>query len=357
MAKRTKTGPFRRATFWAREFRSPLFWFTHRRGGKFRDRTLVFRKGQMMHLYHLDDRVERAAKAGREFFVTRRGLKRYRAMADDVSRAMADTLATRAKSDLKKMSDRELTRFYSDTMDVMNSYLAVYVMTEEHCLSDIDETKYVSLLSELGEIRLRLRKEGEAMFSFLLGALAKEAARRAGLAVSDLFYYTHDEVVSLLGKGKKVPAASISTRKKGYALITRGGKQELLTGPRFRKLYREIVTAKVTEELRGRVAMTGSARGKVRLIRHDRRDISRRIAAFRPGEILVTEMTRPDTVLACRKAAAIVTDEGGLACHAAIISRELGIPCVVGTGNATQVLKDGDLVEVDAENGIVKVRR
>ena len=56
-----------------------------------------------------------------------------------------------------------------------------------------------------------------------------------------------------------------------------------------------------------------------------------------------------------KNASAIVTDEGGLTCHAAIISRELKIPCIVGTGNATKVLKDGDLVEVDANKGIVKI--
>ena len=59
-------------------------------------------------------------------------------------------------------------------------------------------------------------------------------------------------------------------------------------------------------------------------------------------------------MLACRKAAAIVTDEGGITSHAAIVSRELGIPCIVGTQYATKILKDGDLVEVDANKGTVK---
>jgi pyruvate,water dikinase len=68
------------------------------------------------------------------------------------------------------------------------------------------------------------------------------------------------------------------------------------------------------------------------------------------GEILVTEMTIPEIIVACEKASAIVTDTGGLVSHAGIISRELNIPCIVGTRYATQVLKDGDLVEVDADN-------
>ena len=71
------------------------------------------------------------------------------------------------------------------------------------------------------------------------------------------------------------------------------------------------------------------------------------------GNILVTEMTMPDMVPAMSRAAGIVTDEGGMTCHAAIISRELGTPCVVGTGNATEVLKDGMEVTVDGTTGTV----
>ncbi|MCL2607228.1 MAG: phosphoenolpyruvate synthase [Methanomassiliicoccaceae archaeon] len=71
------------------------------------------------------------------------------------------------------------------------------------------------------------------------------------------------------------------------------------------------------------------------------------------GDVLVTTMTMPDMVPAMSRAAAIVTNEGGMTCHAAIISRELGTPCVVGTGNATNVLKDGMVITVDGTSGIV----
>lgn len=70
---------------------------------------------------------------------------------------------------------------------------------------------------------------------------------------------------------------------------------------------------------------------------------------------MVCVMTLPDYVSAMKLAKAIITDEGGITCHAAIISRELGIPCIVGTKIATKILKDGDLVEVDADRGIIKI--
>jgi phosphoenolpyruvate synthase/pyruvate phosphate dikinase len=73
------------------------------------------------------------------------------------------------------------------------------------------------------------------------------------------------------------------------------------------------------------------------------------------GEILVTPMTTPEFVPAMRRSLAVVTDEGGITCHAAIVSRELNIACVIGTRNATKVLKDGDMVEVDAEKGTVRI--
>ena len=66
-------------------------------------------------------------------------------------------------------------------------------------------------------------------------------------------------------------------------------------------------------------------------------------------------MTHPQMISGMIKASAFVTDEGGVTCHAAIVSREMNKPCIIGTKVATQVLKDGDVVEVDANNGVVKI--
>ena len=121
-------------------------------------------------------------------------------------------------------------------------------------------------------------------------------------------------------------------------------------------MYKDIVLTKLkTDHLEGRVAMTGKAKGRVRVILHNKRNLTKEVMNFRKGEILVTEMTRPDTILACKKAVAIITDEGGITSHAAIISRELKIPCIIATKIATQLLKTGDLVEVDANRGFVKI--
>jgi len=100
--------------------------------------------------------------------------------------------------------------------------------------------------------------------------------------------------------------------------------------------------------LKGQGAAPGIASGKVVVIR-DVKDTG----SVKEGDILVTRMTNPDMVPAMRKVAAIVTDEGGLTCHAAIVSRELGTPAIVGTKTATQVLKTGQLITVDGEKGLI----
>lgn len=108
------------------------------------------------------------------------------------------------------------------------------------------------------------------------------------------------------------------------------------------------VEGKAEPILRGLAASPGIATGTVRIVK----DASE-VQKVRKGDILVAKMTNPDYVVAMKRAAAVITDEGGQTSHAAIVSRELGVPCVVGTKKATEKLKDGDVVSVNASEGVV----
>ncbi|MCK5061507.1 hypothetical protein KAR28_03065 [Candidatus Parcubacteria bacterium] len=102
--------------------------------------------------------------------------------------------------------------------------------------------------------------------------------------------------------------------------------------------------------IKGNSAFLGKARGKVRIIR-----LIKESNKFKEGEVLVASMTDPRYLPAMKRAVAFVTDEGGITCHAAIVARELKKPCIIGTKIATKILRDGDLVEVDADKGVVKI--
>ncbi|MEK0369500.1 MAG: PEP-utilizing enzyme, partial [Nitrosopumilus sp.] len=98
------------------------------------------------------------------------------------------------------------------------------------------------------------------------------------------------------------------------------------------------------------IAFRGKVKARVKIVLTTK-DINK----VKQGDVLVAVMTFPNYISAMEKASAFVTNEGGILCHAAIISREMNKPCIIGTKIATKVLKDGDLVEVDANKGIVKI--
>lgn len=143
----------------------------------------------------------------------------------------------------------------------------------------------------------------------------------------------------------------VNERKKGYILYA----NKLYLGDINKNLEElglslDDYDGSKVEEIKGQIAFKGKITGIVRIITSQKQ-----ISEFKEGEILVSPMTMPNYLPAIKKASAIVTDEGGITCHASIISRELKKPCVIGTKIATQVLKTGDKVEVDAENGIVRL--
>jgi len=120
-----------------------------------------------------------------------------------------------------------------------------------------------------------------------------------------------------------------------------GMEKEVKAGERKDFMEKDVL-------IKGIGVSPGQASGKVKVILNAK-DISR----FQSGEILVTEMTTPDWVPVMKIASAIITNLGGKTCHAAIVSRELGVPCIVGTEKATKVFKDGEIVTVDGQRGLV----
>lgn len=167
---------------------------------------------------------------------------------------------------------------------------------------------------------------------------------------------TQQEIIDLFSK-KTLHTASLPERQQAFVINFdrsqfRQGKDALEIIEAFRKTTgnKKIVS--------GNSASLGKATGKVKVINVDYTDLNLlnvEIDKMNKGDILIAETTAPELIIACRKAAAIVTDVGGLLSHAAIVSREFGIPCIVGTEHATKVFKDGDLVEVDASSGVVKL--
>ncbi len=176
--------------------------------------------------------------------------------------------------------------------------------------------------------------------------LFKEIGKRFEITVDELVYLTGEEIIGLLGGTIDVDIKEIKNRMKAVAVIKEHNEITLLSGDRVKGATQKATKATM---VKGTVASKGRAKGKARLL-YEIEDMPK----IQKGDIIISPMTRPHFVPALRKASGIVTDFGGILCHAALISREFGIPCVVGTKNATKVFSDNDLVELDAYEGIVR---
>lgn len=190
---------------------------------------------------------------------------------------------------------------------------------------------------------------------FYANNLFAEIARRMGIDVADISYLLSQEISDFLQNKKPFLSSIISERKKGFIIyLDKERKPVCLSGNQIVQGLRLFGLLNKKEEAKiivGRVASQGKAKGKVVIV-HGVKDLPK----VQIGNILVAVTTHPDYVYAMRKTVAIVTDEGGITSHAAIVAREFGIPCIVGCKNVTRLLKDGDMVEVDAISGkVIKI--
>ena len=133
-------------------------------------------------------------------------------------------------------------------------------------------------------------------------------------------------------------------------MMNEHGEWVYITGKQAKVIAEEIEKEFSSGELKGMSACQGKVTGIARVIK-----TSEQFKEFKQGEILVTVVTRPEFVPLMKKASAIVTDEGGITSHAAIVSRELKIPCIIGTQKATSIIKTGDTIEVDAVTGKIVI--
>lgn len=216
--------------------------------------------------------------------------------------------------------------------------------------NDLDYLLMAKRFVYIKDARDDFRRQG--VFYALL--FFKELARRMKIKPEDISFLQQSEVSEFLEDKLIITHRLISDRKAGFVLyLSKDNKLICLTGRDINRAltaFRLSAKDDVVKQIIGMVASRGIVSGKAVIVKGVK-DLHK----VKNGDILVAVTTHPDYVPAMRKAAAIVTDEGGITSHAAIVSREFGIPCIVGTKSATSILKDGDQIEVDAVAGKIEL--
>jgi phosphohistidine swiveling domain-containing protein len=199
-----------------------------------------------------------------------------------------------------------------------------------------------------------IRRDAQIFWAYKMDFVFQELSNRFGISFMESRFLFTDEIIEGLKKGEfwEELKKEVKERTKYCVYYAEYGSDVLFFGEDAKKLENSLKSDSLegVTELKGQTACVGKVKGKVRII-NSIDDMKK----MEQGDILVSIATNPDIVPAMKKAGAIVTEQGGITSHAAIVSRELRVPCVIGTKIATKVLKDGMMVEVDANMGVVKI--
>ncbi len=215
------------------------------------------------------------------------------------------------------------------------------------------EKKWQDIFNEFGDFMITkiYRRFAQIYAMYKIEFLQKEIGERFNLSLMETRFMLPREVRKALIEGF-VDKEELKERTNFCVYYAEKDKDIIFTGVKARELAKEAQKVEIgdVKEIKGQPACMGKAKGEVKIINHPSE-----MSKMKKGDILVSIATNPDIVPAMKKAAAIVTEQGGVTSHAAIVAREMGTPCVIGTKIATRVLHDGDLVEVDADHGVIKI--
>ena len=267
-------------------------------------------------------------------------------LINDAKNQLADILKRNCKEEIKELEKSHKSKITNANKKIKE-------------LKD----KEVALLAFCLQQTTYLNEYRKNIFSYVslkMRPLFVKIAKMAGSETwRDCYYFLPEEILEILnGRLKSIKDILEKRRIVAYYMDDKTG-DELFLNSDDTKVLINFINEKpaeqksgnfVKQEIRGFPANSGKVTGIAKIVLSSK-DFSKLL----PGEILVAIMTSVDFVSIMEKALAFVTDEGGITCHASIVARELKKPCIIGTKNATKILKDGDLVEVDANKGIVKI--
>lgn len=309
---------------------------------------------------------------------------------DEVNKELVDWQKLLKKSFSKNRLNRHLDKYpwlvffhctKKEVQDTINERYNMDILKRNHRNIIVEKKKLLSEQNKIITKNPEIKKIVQDLHRFILARMKMkslwsssdyncmplfyEISKRTGEKIENLEkLYLLEDIKKLLNKKIKISEKEKKDRDRIFAVLWKNMEVIYKSGDQAEKLAKkELKNLYIIPKMKEIKGVTANIRkdkskviGKVRiLLSGDINNIRKLRRDFKKGEILITQMTQPNVVDIASKARALITNEGGMLSHAAIMSREFNIPCIVGTKIATQVLHDGDLVEVDAGKGLVKI--
>ncbi|MEK6868049.1 MAG: PEP-utilizing enzyme [Nanoarchaeota archaeon] len=301
-------------------------------GARFPDVLFLEEKKDVARCYRPKEQIEEYNKCAKKVYTNTKKIQALLEKAEQLNKQ-----AERILNKKEEMTFEEAVEF----LITLSLHATALPYKAGEFLNEIKDKEVIKKTEELRAISYYPR-----IIEEIIIPLARQEAKKAGVSEKAVDYLTYKEI-----KAKEWKKYEERKKAEGnYFFAVVDGKEHIYFVKKINEIIENIEPIIKSSEVKGMCAYPGKVKGKVRIV-NDRSVVG---VKFEKGEILVSVSTSPIYLSLMQKAGAIITDEGGLMCHAAILSRELKIPTIIGTKNATRVLKDGDFIEVDAEKGIVR---
>lgn len=258
-----------------------------------------------------------------------------------------DKLNKQARGNLNKLKNEALKieKFDKKILKKRNALIKNYGLTK-------NQLDLVNIADRLG-VWTDDRKKLHFKLHYYYAQALLELGKRHDMPYKNLKYLFPEELKNIKKSRDKLLEVSNKRIDNEFMLEYKNGRGKILPERQKNRILKELKNQNKPKNIKGMVASRGKKnfyKGYVKIILSPKDGDK-----IKKGDFLVATMTSPDYIASMKKAAGFITDEGGVTCHAAIVAREMNKPCVIGTKIATQVLRDGDLVEIDVNNGIVKI--
>ena len=305
--------------------------------------------------------IDQAGTKGLRWLSEEQSFSRYQqafTAAYEEAKSRLDTLLA------KPLTLAAATEIISYFITLLHYYAQLDTQNTDRAYALMDENNFIkenlALLAQFKDVaRAFINKTVLTKESYFI-RFADHVANQFSLTKKQVLLLSLSELLDLFA-GAAIKNEELLQRQRDFVIYYLGDKKTYLSGTEAASFIAAFhQEEKKQEDIRGQVANkpVDSVTGTVYFLQTNYEDFNTMKTAMvnmNKGAILVTESTTPELMLACKKAKAIITDMGGMLSHAAIVSRELGIPCIIGTVNATKVLRTGDTVNLDLATGVVTV--
>jgi len=291
-------------------------------------------------------------------------IEKYESFRKDISDRFSDS--EKLFNDILKkdvLNKEDVKKYFSTAV----AYHRLYSKTEFfYTDSAFSEQENNPIVKENFQSFEQLKLDGRSNLNKILfgedcyyNLIIRKISSQLNLSTSDITGYGIDELEDIFD-GINIQPELMKDRKDAYVMKFEGGNLAVACGSDAVWVIGLFLAplSKKSDMIRGQVANKGKVTAKAKIFNYttDNFDgVYKLVDEMEKGQIIVADTTSPEIILACKKASAIVTNQGGMMSHAAIVAREMNIPCIVGTNTATEVIHDGDLVEIDADNGVVRI--